>query len=137
MTRQRSSFGDRVRGFPPARYSMIAFGWLSVVFGIIGVFLPVWPSTIFILIALWAFSNSSVRFHDWLYNHPRFGATARAWFEYGVIPVKAKVLAVAMMSVSVGILVWIADTLVLPSAVGGLLAVIAAWIVTRPSRISD
>ncbi len=106
-------------------------------FGVVGVFLPVWPSTIFILLALWAFSNSSQCFHDWLYNHPRFGATARAWNQYGVIPVKAKVLAVSMMSVSVGILGWLADTWILPVGVGAVLAIIASWIVTRPSQIPE
>ena len=76
MARAKPSLGDRVRRFPPARYAMLGFGWICVGFGIVGVFLPVWPSTVFFLLALWAFSNSSQRFHNWLYTHPRFGATA-------------------------------------------------------------
>jgi hypothetical protein len=42
-----------------------------------------------------------------------------------------------MMSVSVGVLVWLADTWILPATVGGMLAIIASWIVTRPSRVPD
>ena len=137
MAQAKPSFGERVRRFPPARYALLAFGWICVGFGIVGVFLPVWPSTVFFLLALWAFSNSSQRFHDWLYTHPRFGASARAWNEHRVIPVQAKVLAVSMMSVSVGILAWLADTWILPAAVGAGLALIASWIVTRPSRVPE
>jgi len=46
-------------------------------------------------------------------------------------------LAASMMSVSVGVLVWLADTWILPATVGGMLAIIASWIVTRPSRVSE
>ena len=137
MAQAKPSLGDRVRRFPPARYAMLAFGWICVGFGIVGVFLPVWPSTVFFLLALWAFSNSSQRFHNCLYTHPRFGATARARSEHRIIPVQAKVLAVLMMSVSAGILVWLADTWILPAAVGAGLAIIASWIVTRPSRLPE
>jgi uncharacterized membrane protein YbaN (DUF454 family) len=62
---------------------------------------------------------------------------ARAWYEFDVIPVKAKVLAASMMSGSDAILVWLADTWILPIAVGGVLAMIASWLrnVTRPSCV--
>jgi hypothetical protein len=51
--------------------------------------------------------------------------------------VKAKVLAASMMSGSDAILVWLADTWILPIAVGGVLAMIASWLrnVTRPSCV--
>ncbi len=117
------------------RYGLVAFGWLNVALGAIGVVVPGMPTTIFLLIALWAFSKSSERFRSWLYTHPRLGPPIRDWHEHRVIPVRAKILAVAMMSLSVAILaLFVAGDGLLPMMVGGALVPIAAFIVTRPSR---
>jgi uncharacterized membrane protein YbaN (DUF454 family) len=119
---------------PGVRQGLMVFGWVNVGLGVAGLFLPVMPTTVFLLIAAWAFSRSSVRFHRWLYNHPRLGRSIRAWHQHRVIPLRAKVLAVAMMATSVAILaLFVAEHWALPVGVGALLAVIAAYIVTRPS----
>ena len=55
------------------RYGLITLGLASTGLGIAGIFLPVMPSTVFFLIALWAFSKSSRRLHEWLYTHPKYG----------------------------------------------------------------
>ena len=82
------------------RYGLLAFGWLNVGFGLLGAVLPLMPTTVFLLIALWAFSKSSLRFHAWLYDHPRFGPALRAWHRERAIPRRAKGLALFMMLVS-------------------------------------
>ena len=51
------------------RYLLIGFGWFNVALGAIGVVVPGMPTTVFLLIALWAFSKSSERFRTWLYEH--------------------------------------------------------------------
>ena len=116
------------------RTGLIAFGWLNVGLGVVGMFLPVMPTTVFLLIALWAFSKSSKRLHDWLYSHPKLGPNLRAWQDHRVIPRRAKVLAVAMMT---GSFVYVAlfSALAWPivAAVGVLLAGVAGYILTRPS----
>ena len=84
---------------------------------------------------MWAFSKSSERFHDWLYNHPRMGPPLRDWREHGAIPVRAKILAVGTMSVSfLWITFGIADDWVLPTLVAACLVPAAIFICTRPSR---
>ena len=119
------------------RYGLLSFGFVSTGLGIAGVFLPVMPSTVFFLIALWAFSKSSIRFHQWLYHHPRYGRTVRAWHEDKSIPIGAKWAAVSMMSLSVLIIaVFVATSWVLPVTVAVILAPIAAYIVTRPTLTS-
>lgn len=70
-----------------ARYLLLLVGIVSVALGTIGVFLPLLPTTPFILLALWCFARSSDRFHDWLVNHPRFGPFITMWYsEEGMPP---------------------------------------------------
>ncbi|MYM62611.1 YbaN family protein [Pseudomaricurvus sp. HS19] len=68
------------------RWVLIALGWTSLVLGIIGIFLPILPTTPFVILAAWCFSRSSQRFHDWLRNHRYFGLIVRSWEEGRGIP---------------------------------------------------
>jgi uncharacterized membrane protein YbaN (DUF454 family) len=121
---------------PGLRHGLIAFGWLNVGLGVIGAFLPVMPTTVFLLIALWAFSKSSPRFHAWLQGHPRLGPLIHDWHAHRVIPLRAKLLAVTMMAASLTYLtLYVAEGWLLPVSVGAVLSAVAAWIVTRPSRV--
>jgi hypothetical protein len=99
----------------PARYLLMALGWLNVGLGVIGLFLPLMPTTVFLLIALWLFSKSSVRFQRWLYDHPKLGSTLRAWHAHRAIPTSAKFAALGMMSASWMIVVlFVADGWLVP-----------------------
>jgi uncharacterized membrane protein YbaN (DUF454 family) len=118
---------------PGARRALIALGWLCVALGAIGVVVPGMPTTIFLIIALWAFSRSSERFRAWLYDHPRFGPPLQAWHAHGVIPVRAKLAAVTVMAISVAIVAGLSHGWVGPAVLAALLVPVAAFIVTRPS----
>ena len=121
----------------PARAGLLAFGWFNIGLGVLGTVLPVMPTTVFLLIALWAFSKSSLRFHRWLYEHPTLGLTIREWHEHRVIPVCAKVMAVGMMASSlIYVTLIVADGWALPLALAMSLSAVSAFIVSRPSRIS-
>ncbi len=118
----------------PVRYAMLAFGWLNVGLGIVGAVLPVMPTTVFLLIALWAFSKCSLRFHRWLFEHPRLGPTIRAWHEHHAIPARAKVLAVSTMTVSlIYVTAFVADGWALPLALAAVLSAVSGFILSRPS----
>jgi uncharacterized membrane protein YbaN (DUF454 family) len=134
----QSSFCDEVPFVcAPVRYALMGFGFINVGLGIAGMFLPVMPTTVFLLMALWAFSKSSVRFHRWLYDHPRFGKPLREWHAHGVIPTRAKILAVGMMSLSMVIVTFVAKTpWWVPVAVAACLIPVALFIVTRPGRVA-
>ncbi|WP_455198736.1 YbaN family protein [Kaarinaea lacus] len=109
-------------------------GWFFVALGVIGAFLPVMPTTPFMLLALWAFANSSQRFHDWLYYHPFFGPPLQQWKKYRVIPMMAKIASVSMMSASLIYLVFFTQSPQYVNILVGFVMLYAAWfIVTKPS----
>lgn len=70
-----------------------AIGLVLVALGIIGIFLPIMPTTIFFILALGCFTRSSPKLAAWLLNHPRYGASLYYWHEYKVVPLKAKCFA--------------------------------------------
>ncbi len=83
-----------------ARWIFFTLGWLFVALGLVGIPLPVLPTTPFLLLALWCFARSSQRFHGWLYNHRLFGPPLREWQAHRVIPLRAKVIALGAMTAS-------------------------------------
>lgn len=75
-------------------------GWCSFSLGAVGALVPGLPTVPLMLVALWAFSRSSDRFHQWLYHHRIFGPPLQQWHQHRVIPMRAKVLSVVMMAAS-------------------------------------
>lgn len=122
----------------PLRLFYLALGWLCVALGVLGIILPILPTTPFLLLAVAAFSRSSPELAARLRNHPIAGPYIRAWQDHGVIPTKAKALAIVMMTV-MGI--YLAGFSTLPgwAALGGcvLLVAIAAYILTRPGNTPE
>jgi uncharacterized membrane protein YbaN (DUF454 family) len=86
---------------PLIRYALLALGWLCVALGVIGIFLPVLPTTPFLLLAAACFVRSSKRFYLWLVLHPRLGPWVRDYLEGQGIPLKAKVYSIVLMWLSI------------------------------------
>ncbi len=85
------------------RYVLLAIGWLSVALGVIGIFLPVLPTTPFLLLAAACFARSSPRFYQWLVQHPRLGPWICNYLDGNGIPLKGKVYAIGLMWLSIGL----------------------------------
>ncbi len=117
------------------RYVLLGVGWLFLAIGAIGVFLPVLPTVPFLLVTAWAWSKSSKRLHKWLYGNKTYGPYLVAWDKYGVIPPRAKALAIGTMAVGWLFLTrYVAKSFWLPLIVGLVELAIIAFILTRPSR---
>jgi uncharacterized membrane protein YbaN (DUF454 family) len=114
---------------------MVLLGWVALAVGLIGIFVPLLPTTPFVLLAAFFFSKGSERLHRWLLRHPRFGRYVRDWEREQVIPPVGKYASTLLMVPSVGFVVLTRD---LPTALsGGMVATVVAvlWFIwSRPSR---
>lgn len=117
------------------RVLYFGLGWFFFALGVIGALLPVMPTTPFMLLALWAFAQSSERFHNWLYYHRLFGPPLQKWHEHRVIPLTAKLFSVGFMSISLFYVVLYAPMPTWVKAIIALFMVYGAWfILSKPSR---
>lgn len=121
---------------PQSRVKVLLFralGLFFVALATVGAFLPVMPTTIFLILAVWAFANGSPELADRLRAHPRFGPTLVSWEERRAIPRPAKAMAVGMMGVSWTLLFLASHNALVLGGVGALLLAVAGYVVSRPS----
>lgn len=81
-------------------------GAISLTLGVIGIFLPVLPTTPFVLLAAVCWARASPRFHSYLHRHRYFGPMIQNWEANRAIPRRAKYLAWSMMAASCLMLLW-------------------------------
>lgn len=98
---------------------------------VIGVVLPVLPTTPFALLAVWAFARTSPKMQRWLETHPAIGPLLRDWRTRRAIPRRAKVLAVVSLGLSWSGLLALGVAPVALIGVGAVMLTVAGWIVTR------
>lgn len=125
--------GGNVVRAPVLRWALMAFSATMVVVGVIGIFVPGLPTTVFLLIAAWGFSKSSERLQLWLWRHPKLGPPIRNWYGHRVIPPKAKLLAVGMMTLSVIYVAYVVPSAWAWPVMGLVLAPVAVYVLTRAS----
>lgn len=118
-----------------AKYFYRALAVLCLALGVLGIFLPVLPTTPFILLAAWAAARSSPRLLAWLESHPLFGKMLRDWRQGGVVSRKAKWSATLVMASSaLIILVFVHKPFVQALAIG-CMACVLAWLWKRPESV--
>lgn len=92
------------------RLLCLGAGFTALALGLIGIVLPLLPTTPFVLLAAACFARSSERFHGWLLNHRIAGPLIREWREYRAMPRRAKRVAYGLMLVSFGSSILIMDS---------------------------
>ena len=117
------------------RLLFLFLGLSALGLGLLGVFLPLLPTTPFLIVAAWCFARSSQRLHDWLYDHPRFGPLLRDWEAYRVIPTWAKFCAVSAMAASFLYMAFFREMpFWLLGLTGAVLLAVAAYVVSKPGK---
>lgn len=116
----------------PAPVYMV-IGWVSVVLGVIGIFLPIMPTTVFMIAAAFCFGRGSPRARAWLVGHRVFGPSIVRWEETGAIPRVAKLWAVVAMAAALGLSLWLQVPGWVLAVQGVALAGAALFVLTRPS----
>ena len=119
------------------RAILISLGWLCVGLGFVGVFVPGIPTTIFLIIALWAFTKSSEKLRHWLLNHKRFGPILTNWQQHKVVPRRAKILMVILMSLASILFYYSLQNLYLTIGLVIILVLVAIYVISLPSKIPE
>lgn len=115
------------------KYLWIIGGTTSLALGFLGIFLPLLPTTPFLLLSAFCYARGSSRLYDWLLRNRLFGSYIKNWREGRGIPLKSKIIAVILITVSIGYSV----LYIIPYTIGKVLFVLLAvalsyYIITRP-----
>lgn len=118
------------------RWAWGVAGGVFFTLAMIGMVLPVLPTTPFLLLTAGCWAKGSPKFHQWLINHRLFGKLIRDWQANGSIPLLAKIVAISMMAISCTLLfltlpdhrLWLAWVSL------AFCAVVAGWMISRPNR---
>jgi len=98
---EKPHFGKKLK--PVQRYLFITGGVIAFGLGMLGIPLPLLPTTPFLLLSAWFFARSSERFYSWLINHRYFGKTIRNYREKGGVAFGVKLGAIILLWVTIGI----------------------------------
>lgn len=118
---------------PWLRPLLLAGGLLCLILAVMGIVLPVLPTTPFLLLAAACFARSSERLHAWMLRHPRFGPLLEDWEAHGAIRPSAKRAATAAILISAALTFALTRMpRISKVAVSTTLAGVLAFIWTRP-----
>lgn len=125
-----------------ARTGWITLGCAAVAVGAVGIVVPGLPTTVFFIVAAWAFARSSPRLEAWVLNLPKVGPMVQDYRAGHGMPRRAKVTAVVMIVVFVGLSVvlldgWVLRTVVLCTGAVGILVVLRVPTKISTSEVGD
>jgi uncharacterized membrane protein YbaN (DUF454 family) len=117
----------------PIRVLLVIAGTLSLALGIIGIFLPLLPTTPFLLLASACYVRGSERLHRWLLAQGKLGAAIRRYEEGQGIPLRGKVLAMLMMWPSIAFGAWKVESPILKALMVAIALGVTVWIWRLPT----
>lgn len=91
------------------KYFFILLGTISLVLGFIGIFLPVIPTTPFLLLTSFCYLRGSKRLHHWLINHKIFGEYIYNYITYGGVKLNVKIGSIIFLWLSLSISIFMVN----------------------------
>lgn len=115
------------------RFALKAVGLFSVGLGLLGAFLPLLPTTPFVLLASVCFARSSPRLNEWLHEHDTLGPPLRAWEEHRALPRRAKLVTIGLLWVSIPVSMYLASNRYLRAGLAAILLVATVLLARLPT----
>ena len=115
------------------RLLWVLLGSISVGMGVIGIFVPGWPTTIFLIIASYFYIRSSDKLYNWLLNNKILGIYLKNYYSGKGMPVKAKIFSIVMMWVFglLSIFLWIPSNFIIIKITVFILLIIGSIFILR------
>lgn len=107
-------------------------GFCALALAIVGIVLPLLPTTPFLLVSAFCFARSSPKFHDWLLAHPYFGTVIKEWQQYRAISKRSKISAmvVILFTMVLSVALRVPTSILIIQII--VLSLSALFILTRP-----
>ena len=115
------------------RLLWVLLGSISVGMGVVGIFVPGWPTTIFLIIASYFYIRSSDKLYNWLLNNKILGIYLKNYYSGKGMPVKAKIFSISMMWVFglLSIFLWIPSNFIIIKIIVFILLIIGSIFILR------
>jgi uncharacterized protein len=128
------SHETKVSSNPLLRYLWLTLGFIFTGLGFLGYILPGLPGTVFILVAVYFFARSSPRFYNWLLNNKLFGGLIRDWRAGKGLSLKAKIMAISVIVLTITISVLAVQNNIVKVIVALCGVGVSLYLWTRPTK---
>ena len=118
---------------PLLRAVLLVVGTAALVVGLIGIFLPVLPTTPFLLVTAACYARTSTRLYAWLLGQPSVGPIVAEWRRSRSLPPGVKTRALVVMAVTFAISIVLVDSLLLRVGLVGTGAILATFLYRIPT----
>ncbi|TGK61623.1 DUF454 domain-containing protein [Leptospira wolffii] len=139
MSREFKDYSDEVRLHKSRviRFGLVFIGTVSLVLGIIGIFTPVLPTTPFLLLTAACYARASQKFYNWLMNNKYFGSFIRDWRIHKAIPLRAKIISVSSIVITMTVSAIFAPILAVRIGMAVIGICVIAYILRFPTKQAD
>lgn len=132
-TRGTAAGADYPRLSLPVRALLIGVGSISLAFGVVGIFVPLLPTTPFLLLAAACYARSSDRLYRWLLGQPSLGPIIVEWRRSRSLPPGVKVRALVVVAITFAVSIILVDALVVRLMLLGIAAILAIFLYRIPT----
>jgi len=93
------------------KYILLTLGTIALLLGFLGIFLPLLPTTPFLLLASYCYLRSSKKMYHWIMNHKTFGSYIHNYIEHKAIKKRTRIIALVFLWGSLGVSIYLAPIL--------------------------